>query len=110
MGQRNDAPARVPVVFKDVTAEAGIDFQHHNGRSGRKYLPETLGSGVAFLDFDGDGWQDLFFVNSKPWSGDPSGITSKLYRNLGNGTFADVTREAGVAVPNVRAWGSFGGL
>ncbi len=98
-GAADDGPARIPVVFKDVTAEAGIDFRHHNGRSGRKYLPETLGSGVAFLDFDGDGWQDLFFVNSKPWSGDPRGITSQLYRNLGNGTFADVTREAGLAVP-----------
>ncbi len=93
------APPRNPVQFKDVTAEAGIVFEHHNGRSGLKYLPETLGSGVAFLDFDGDGWQDLFLVNSRPWSGDSADVTSKLYRNAGNGTFEDVTRAAGLAIP-----------
>ena len=90
---------RIPVVFTDVTAEAGIEFEHHNGRSGRKYLPETLGSGVAFLDIDDDGWQDLFLVNSKPWSGDARGITSKLYRNLGEGRFEDVTRQSGLGIP-----------
>ena len=90
--------ARVPVTFTDVTAEAGIDFIHHNGRSGRKYLPETLGSGCAFFDYDNDGLPDIFLVNSRPWSGDGKGITSKLYRNEGDGRFVDVSEQAGLAV------------
>ena len=91
--------SRIPVVFTDVTAEAGIDFEHHNGRSGRKYLPETLGSGAAFFDYDNDGDPDIFLVNSRPWSGDGVGVTSKLYRNEGDGRFGDVTTEAGFAIP-----------
>ena len=91
------ATARVAVTFTDVTAEAGIEFEHHNGRSGRKYLPETLGSGCAFFDYDNDARPDIFLVNSKPWSGG-AGVTSKLYRNLGEGRFEDVTGEAGLAV------------
>ena len=93
------APTRIPVIFTDVTADAGIDFEHHNGRSGRKYLPETLGSGAAFFDYDNDGDQDIFLVNSRPWSGDGDGVTSKLYRNEGNGTFGDATTESGLAIP-----------
>ncbi len=89
------APATV--VFTDVTQEAGIDFEHHNGRSGRKYLPETLGSGCAFFDYDNDGLPDIFLVNSKPWSGRAEGITSKLYRNAGGGRFEDMTDAAGLA-------------
>ncbi len=88
------APATV--VFTDVTQEAGIDFEHHNGRSGRKYLPETLGSGCAFFDYDNDGLPDIFLVNSKPWSGRAEGITSKLYRNAGGGRFEDTTDAAGL--------------
>ena len=90
--------SRVPVVFTDVTAEAGIRFEHHNGRSGKKYLPETLGSGCAFFDYDNDGRPDIFLVNSKPWSGG-GGVTSKLYRNAGDGRFEDVTEAAGLAIP-----------
>ena len=89
---------RVPVVFVDATEEAGIDFVHHNGRSGRKYLPETLGSGCAFFDYDNDGLPDIFLVNSRPWSGAAKGVTSKLYRNEGGGRFADVTEQAGLAI------------
>ena len=87
----------VKVAFVDVTNQAGIQFQHHNGRSGKKYLPETLGSGVAFFDYDGDGWEDLFFVNSKAWTpgGEPS--YPALYRNRQDGTFEDVTAQAGLA-------------
>ena len=88
------APATV--VFTDVTQEAGIEFEHHNGRSGRKYLPETLGSGCAFFDYDNDGLPDIFLVNSKPWSGSAEGITSKLYRNAAGGRFEDVTAAAGL--------------
>ena len=90
-------PAQAAVVFTDVTHEAGIDFEHHNGRSGRKYLPETLGSGCAFFDYDNDGLPDIFLVNSKPWSGSAEGVTSKLYRNAGGGRFEDVTEAAGLA-------------
>ena len=89
---------KVPVVFTDVTADAGIHFSHHNGRSGQKYLPETLGSGCAFLDYDNDGHQDIFLVNSKPWTTGSQPVTSSLYRNLGDGSFKDMTRQAGLAI------------
>ena len=65
------APADPGFHFTDVTAAAGIRFRHNSGAFGKKYLPETLGSGVAFLDFDNDGWQDLFYVNSMNWPGHP---------------------------------------
>jgi hypothetical protein len=86
--------------FTDVTATAGIRFRHNNGAFGKKYLPETLGSGVAFLDFDNDGWQDLLFVNSMNWPGraGPPSVPA-LYHNNRNGTFTDVTRQAGLAIP-----------
>ena len=92
-----------PVQFSDVTEAAGIRFRHYRGETGKRYLPETMGSGVAVLDFDQDGWMDLFFVNG--WrleGGTPEGVGSVLYRNRGNGTFDDVTREAGL---EVRAYG-----
>jgi hypothetical protein len=65
-------PPPFPVRFVDVTDAAGIRFRHVNGMAGRKLLPETMGSGVAVLDFDRDGRRDLFFVNSRPWAG-PTG-------------------------------------
>ena len=87
------------IVFAEVTRAAGIAFRHTNGAFGNKYLPETLGSGAAFLDADGDGWQDLFFVNSTHWPGRPGRPSrSALYRNRGNGTFEDVTVAAGLDV------------
>ena len=85
------------VQFTDVTEEAGIQFRHFKGETGKRYLPETMGSGMAVLDFDQDGWMDLFFVNG--WRlelGRPEGAGSILYRNRGDGTFGDVTREAGL--------------
>jgi len=89
----------LPMVrFVDVTRESGIDFHHFNGGSGEKLLPETMGAGVAFIDYDGDGDQDLLFVNSAPWPGhvvDPP-PTQRLYRNDGKGRFEDVTKEAGL--------------
>lgn len=88
--------AQPAIVFEDVTAAAGIRFMHRSGASGQKYLPETLGSGVAFFDADGDGWQDLFFVNSTAWPGRGKPATSALYRNNRNGTFTDVTSGAGL--------------
>jgi hypothetical protein len=92
----------VPALrFTDVTEAAGIHFRHFNGAAGRKLLPETMGSGVAVLDYDGDGLQDLLFVNGCPWPGHPGPSPAPrltLYRNRGDGTFEDVTEEAGLAV------------
>jgi hypothetical protein len=95
------AEATLP-VFTDVTAAAGIRFKHTNGAFGRKYLPETMGSGCAFLDADGDGRQDVLFVNSTSWPPQARGKARSvmaLYRNNGDGTFSDVTARAGLAVP-----------
>ena len=87
-----------PVEFLDVTAEAGIRFRHNNGAAGKKYLPETLGAGAAFFDYDGDGWLDVLLVNSTGWPENRGPATSSaLYRNNQDGTFRDVTREAGLA-------------
>jgi hypothetical protein len=88
-----------PVEFADVTAEAGIRFKHNSGAFGKKYLPETLGAGAAFLDYDADGWQDVFLVNSTNWPEKGGQTSCALYRNRQDGTFQDVTREAGLAAP-----------
>jgi len=81
-----------------VSAQAGIRFKHNTGAFGKKYLPETLGTGCAFFDYDNDGWQDILLVNSMDW---PEHKTGKsflaLYHNNQDGTFTDVTRQAGVA-------------
>ena len=87
-----------PIEYVDVTAEAGVRFKHNNGAAGKKYLPETLGAGAAFLDYDNDGWLDILLVNSTSWPENRGPATSSaLYRNNGDGTFKDVTREAGLA-------------
>jgi hypothetical protein len=86
------------VRFVDVTAASKIAFRHTSGAFGKKYLPETMGSGVVFLDFDGDDRQDVFFVNSTKWPGQAGAPGyPALYRNNGDGTFADVTKAAGLA-------------
>jgi hypothetical protein len=92
------APPQKPVTFTDVTAAAGIRFTHNSGRAGRKYLPETMGSGVAFFDADGDGWIDLFFVNGRDW--EPKGRRSlqALYLNTRQGGFRDATAGSGLDV------------
>jgi enediyne biosynthesis protein E4 len=83
----------------DVTGAAGLKFRHYNGASGRKLLPETLGSGCAFLDYDADGWQDILLVNGMDWPGQTKQrSTLSLYHNNRNGTFTDVTRAAGLDV------------
>ena len=83
----------------DVTAAAGISFRHNNGAYGGKLLPETLGSGCAFLDYDADGWQDILLVNGADWPDHRrQRSTLRLYRNNRNGTFTDVTRAAGLDV------------
>src|SRR5579862_6544057 len=76
----------------DVTSSAGIQFQHNSGAFGGKFLPETLGSGCAFLDYDGDGWQDILLINGADWPGHKkTRSTLRLYHNNWNGTFTDVT-------------------
>jgi hypothetical protein len=86
------------VQFTDVTAQAGIKFVHNAGKSGKKYLPETLGSGAAFLDADGDGWIDVLLVNGKDWTPRGRHTTAALYRNNHNGTFTDITKGSGLDV------------
>jgi len=96
-----DQGHEMPVVaFTDITAEAGIDFVHVNGAYGAKLLPETMGGGGAFLDYDGDGDQDLLLVNSDQWPEKQSGTrpTMALYRNDGSGSFENVTRGSGLDV------------
>jgi hypothetical protein len=83
----------------NVTASAGIDFRHNSGAFGAKYLPETLGAGCAFLDYDGDGWPDILLVNGMDWTGHKlRRSTLHLYRNNRNGTFTDVTQQAGLGI------------
>ena len=87
------------VAFTDVTLQAGVRFVHNSGAFGRKYLPETMGSGALWLDADGDGWQDLLLVNSKNWPGHPGPPSlPALYRNTHDGTFLDITRGSGLDV------------
>jgi hypothetical protein len=93
------APALVrasgPIRFTDVTAQAGIHFRHNNGAFGKKYLPETMGSGACFIDYDNDGYQDILLINSKDWPGHESHKSyPALYHNNHDGTFTDVTRQA----------------
>ena len=95
------APARPsgPIQFTDVTAQAGIHFKHNTGAFGKKYLPETMGSGACFLDYDNDGWQDILLINSMDWPGHQTGKSyPALYHNNQNGTFTDVTKQAGLAL------------
>jgi hypothetical protein len=89
-GQSKPAPDH-PARFADVTAKSGIDFVHKSGASREKYMVETFGSGVAWIDYDNDGFPDLYFVNGAP------GAANALYHNNRDGTFKDVTPQAGVA-------------
>jgi hypothetical protein len=87
------------VTFRDITQRAGIHFVHNNAAFGKKYLPETMGPGVAFIDYDNDGWPDIFIVNGMDWPGHASKhSTPKLYHNNHDGTFTDVTHKAGLDV------------
>jgi len=87
------------ITFRDITQQAGIRFVHNNAASGKKYLPETMGPGVAFIDYDNDGWPDIFLVNGTDWPSRPSKhSTPKLYHNNHDGTFTDVTHKAGLDI------------
>jgi len=94
------APPSPSIHFTDITQKAGIHFTHNNGAFGRKFLPETMGPGVALIDYDNDGWQDIFIVNGTAWPGHPGRATTPaLYHNNHDGTFTDVTKKAGLAIP-----------
>jgi len=93
------AQANSPVTFTDVTAAAGIRWVHDNAMSPERYLPETVGAGCAFLDYDNDGWMDIYLVNSGPsdFFQPKTPLKNALYHNNHDGTFTDVTDKAGVA-------------
>ena len=86
------------VTFVDVTSESGIQFRHDNAASKEKYLVETMGSGCAFLDYDQDGFLDVFFVNGGPTPAyqPTTPMKNALYHSEGNGHFVDVTSKSGV--------------
>jgi hypothetical protein len=98
--QRAPADTPPPLVFTDISGQAGIDFVHVSGAYGERLMPETIGSGAAFLDYDNDGDPDLFLVNSRYWEGHEGERRPRLalYRNDGRGNFTDVTEAAGLAL------------
>ena len=93
------APAQT-ITFTDVTAQSGIRFTHNNGAFGKKWLPETMGPGCAFIDYDNDGWPDILLINGQDWTGHAKSgpTTPKLYHNNHDGTFTDVTRKSGLGI------------
>ena len=96
---RLSALEREPLFSEIAPASSGISWTHSNAMSDNRYLPETLGPGCAFLDYDNDGWMDIYLVNSGPcdfWT-PPKPIRNALYKNNRDGTFTDVTEKAGVA-------------
>ncbi|QDU41616.1 ASPIC and UnbV [Symmachiella dynata] len=100
------APVLPEIPFTDITEEAGIDFVHQNGAAGEMLLPETMGSGAAFFDYDNDGDQDLLLVNATAWPHAPSQsstATSVLYQNDGHGHFEDVSAAVGL---NLNCYGT----
>ena len=93
------AAAREPLFSEVPASTSGIQWTHDNAMSQSRFLPEALGPGCAFLDFDNDGWMDIFLVNSGPsdfWT-PPKPVRNALYRNNRDGTFTDVTEKAGVS-------------
>ncbi len=97
----NTSIGQVHLQFTEITQQAGIDFVHNTGAYGKKYLPETMGSGCAFIDYNTDGWLDILIVNGQDWPEHPTGKrqTMALYHNNKDGTFTDVTEAVGLAVP-----------
>src|SRR5947209_10354686 len=92
------APVPSAIHFTDVTQAAGIRFAHNAGRTGKKWLPETMGSGCAFFDADGDGWPDILLINGKDLIPHGRKTHAALYRNNHNGTFTDITAGSGLDI------------
>lgn len=92
-------PAKADVKFTDVTDVSGIEFRHFTGATGKRYMPETMGAGCAFLDYDADGNLDILLANGANLTAENQAETPRLYRNLGDGQFVDVTEAAGLDVP-----------
>ena len=95
-------PSPASIQFRDVTAQAGLDFTHEAGaKTGHKWYPETMGSGGGFIDYDGDGRLDILLVNGRQWPGERQAVepTMRLYRNVGDGAFRDVTEASGLGAP-----------
>ncbi len=90
--------AAADVRFVDVAVQSGVDFVHANGAEGKRFLPETYGAGTAFLDYDGDGWLDLYMVNGGRIPGLSTAplVANELYRSRGDGTFVPCAQQAGV--------------
>lgn len=107
----NSADVTTGVKFVDVTSAAGITFRHDNAASPDKYLIETMGSGAAWLDYDNDGYLDLYLVNSAATKAytPPRPLRSALYKNNGDGTFTDITEKSGVAAEGVFGMGAAAG-
>src|SRR5438046_9659726 len=88
------------VTFRDITAQAGIHFTHNNAAFGKKYLPETMGPGCAFIDYDNDGWPDILLINVESWPGSPgTQLPPKLYHNNHDGNVTDGTVKIGLDFP-----------
>jgi len=102
------AQSKPAIRFTDITQQAGIRFVHNNGAFGKKYLPETLGPGCAFIDYDNDGFPDILMVNGEDFAGHAvhGKTTLKLYHNNGNGTFTDVTAKSGLAAASLYGMGA----
>ncbi len=97
--QSQKPPTQSAIHFEDITRAAGIHFTHNNAAAGKKWLPETMGAGVAFIDYDNDGYQDILLVNGDDWPGQKKRATTlALYHNNHDGTFTDVTQKSGLAV------------
>jgi hypothetical protein len=92
------AAPETAIRFVDIAGPAGIHFAQYTGAVGKKWLPETIGSGCAFVDLDGDGWADILLLNGKDWTPSKSRHLPALYRNNKNGTFTDITKGSGLDV------------
>jgi len=102
------AQSKPSIRFTDITQQAGIGYTHNNGAFGKKYLPETLGPGCAFIDYDNDGYPDVLIMNGEDFAGHAARgkTTLKLYHNNGNGTFTDVTAKSGLSAVSMYGMGA----